>query len=43
LQVPGFKAATRGDIDGNTTLAGQPLSTADITSLAIYIAGLRPP
>jgi cytochrome c553 len=41
LQLQGFKAATRGDIDGLMTSAAQALSAADIELLADYIAGLR--
>jgi cytochrome c553 len=41
LQLRGFKAATRGDIDGLMTSAAQALSDGDIELLADYIAGLR--
>jgi cytochrome c553 len=41
LQLRGFKAATRGDIDGLMTSAAQALSETDIDLLADYIAGLR--
>jgi cytochrome c553 len=39
-QLLEFKAATRGDIDGNMTSAAQPLSDADIDTLAQYAASL---
>jgi len=39
-QLQGFKASTRGDIDGLMTSAAQELSDADIDRLADYIAGL---
>jgi len=39
----GFRAATRGDIDGNMTSAAQPLSDADVDILAEYAASLSPP
>jgi len=42
-QLLKFKAATRGDIDGNMTSAAQPLSDADIYTLARYTASLSPP
>jgi cytochrome c553 len=42
-QLQGFKAATRGDIDGNMTSAAQPLSDSDIDLLAEYISGLSTP
>ena len=41
LQLSGFKAATRGDIDGLMTSAAQGISADDIDVLADYIAGLR--
>lgn len=41
-QLRGFKAATRGDIDGNMTSAAQPLSDADIDLLANYLSTLSP-
>jgi cytochrome c553 len=41
LQLSGFKAATRGDIDGLMTSAAQGISAGDIDVLADYIAGLR--
>jgi cytochrome c553 len=40
VQLRGFKAATRGDIDGLMTSAAQALSESDIDLLAGYIAGL---
>ena len=42
-QLLGFKAATRGDIDGNMTSAAQPLSDADIDTLAQYAASRSTP
>ena len=42
-QLSGFKAGTRGDIDGNMTSAAQPLSDADINILAEYIPSLSTP
>jgi cytochrome c553 len=42
-QLQAFKAATRGDIDGNMTSAAQGLSGADIDLLATYIATLKAP
>lgn len=42
-QMRGFKAATRGDIDGNMTSAAQALSDADIDLLADYLSSLRAP
>ena len=40
-QLRGFKATTRFDMDGQMTSAAQPLSDADIDTLATYLAGLR--
>ena len=40
VQLLGFKAATRFDMDGNMTSAAQPLSEADIETLAAFLAGL---
>ena len=40
VQLKGFKAGTRADIDGNMTAAAQPLSDKDIEVLVDYIAGL---
>lgn len=42
-QLAGFKAATRGDIDGNMTSAAQALSGSDIDLLAAYISSLQTP
>jgi cytochrome c553 len=42
-QLQAFRAATRGDIDGNMTSAAQPLSDSDIDLLAEYISGLSTP
>lgn len=42
-QLRGFKATTRGDIDGLMTSAAQALSDADIDLLADYLAGLKGP
>lgn len=42
-QLQGFKAATRGDIDGNMTSAAQALSESDIDLLAAYISSLQTP
>ena len=36
----GFKAQTASDLDGTMTMAAQPLTAAEIESLAHYIAGL---
>ena len=38
-----FRAATRGDIDGNMTSAAQDLSDKDIDILGDYISGLSTP
>ena len=38
----GFKAQTASDLDGTMTMAAQPLTAAEIESLAHYIAGLTP-
>ena len=40
-QLLGFKAQTRFDMDGNMTSAAQPLSAADIETLATYLGALR--
>ena len=40
-QLRGFKAQTRFDMDGQMTSAAQPLSEADIDTLASYLAGIR--
>ena len=42
-QLRGFRAATRGDIDGNMTSAAEPLSDSDIDLLAEYISGFSTP
>jgi cytochrome c553 len=36
-QMHGFKARTRGDLDGTMTSAAQPLSADDIVSVTDYI------
>ena len=41
MQLRGFKAQTRFDMDGQMTSAAQPLSDADIDTLANYLAALR--
>jgi cytochrome c553 len=41
VQLRGFKAQTRSDIDGNMTSAAQPLTDRDIDVLADYLAGLE--
>jgi len=41
MQLHGFKASTRFDMDGNMTSAAQPLSFADIEILVDYLAGLQ--
>lgn len=40
-QLVGFKAGTRFDMDGNMTSAAQPLTPADIETLASYLSTLR--
>jgi cytochrome c553 len=40
-QLRGFKTQTRFDMDGQMTSAAQPLSDADIDTLANYLAGIR--
>jgi cytochrome c553 len=40
MQLRGFKAQTRADLDGNMTSAAQALSENDIDALVDYIAGL---
>lgn len=40
-QMRGFKARTRGDLDGAMTQAAQPVTDADIEPLADYIAAMR--
>jgi cytochrome c553 len=41
VQLLGFKAQTRFDMDGNMTAAAQALTAADIETLATYLASLR--
>jgi cytochrome c553 len=41
-QLRAYKAQTRTDLDGSMTMAAQPLSAADIESLAYYIAHVGP-
>ena len=41
VQLLGFKAGTRFDMDGNMTAAAQALTPADIEALATYLATLR--
>ena len=43
VQLKGFKAQTRADIDGNMTSAAQALTPQDIEVLADYMAGLGAP
>jgi len=40
VQLRGFKAGTRADIDGNMTSAAQAVSDKDLEVLADYLAGL---
>ena len=40
-QMRGFKARTRGDLDGAMTQAAQPVGDADIEPLADYIGSMR--
>jgi cytochrome c553 len=40
-QLLGFKAGTRFDMDGNMTAAAQPLTPADIETLASWLSTLR--
>lgn len=40
VQLLGFKAGTRFDMDGNMTAAAQPLTAADIETLASYLSTL---
>lgn len=42
-QLRGFKARTRGELDGTMTTAVQPLTDADVENLAHYLASLAPP
>ncbi len=39
-QLRGFKAQTRGELDGSMAMAAQPLSEEDIENLAHYIANV---
>jgi cytochrome c553 len=41
VQLLGFKAGTRFDMDGNMTAAAQALTPADIETLATYLGALR--
>jgi cytochrome c553 len=41
-QLLGFKAATRGDIDGLMTSAAQPLTPVEIDAITDYLASLSP-
>jgi len=41
VQLLGFKAGTRFDMDGNMTAAAQPLTPADIDTLASWLSTLR--
>jgi cytochrome c553 len=41
-QLRGFKAQTRGELDGTMTTAAQPLTAEEIESLVHYIASLPP-
>lgn len=41
VQLRGFKAGTRFDMDGQMSSAAQPLSDADIEILADYLAGMK--
>jgi cytochrome c553 len=40
-QMRGFKARTRGDLDGAMTQAAQPVADGDIEPLADYISSIR--
>jgi len=40
-QMRGFKARTRGDLDGAMTQAAQPVADADIEPLAEYVGSVR--
>ena len=40
-QMRGFKARTRGDLDGAMTQAAQPVADSDIEPLADYISSIR--
>ena len=41
IQLRGFKASTRFDMDGNMTPAAQALSDTDVEILADYLAGMK--
>ena len=41
VQLAGFKAQTRFDMDGNMTSAAQALAPADIEALSAYLSGLQ--
>ena len=41
VQLVGFKAGTRFVMDGNMTAAAQPLTPADIDTLASWLSTLR--
>lgn len=43
VQLRGFKASTRADLDGNMTSAAQALTDKDIEVLVDYLAGLGAP
>jgi cytochrome c553 len=43
VQLRGFRAATRADIDGLMTSAAQPLSDSDIDAVADYVSALEAP
>ncbi len=42
-QLKGFRAGTRGDIDGNMSAAVKDLTDAEIDTLADYVSGLSTP
>ena len=42
-QLQGFRAGTRGDIDGNMSSAVKDLTDAEIAALVDYISGLSTP
>ncbi len=42
VQLRGFKARTRSDLDGNMSSAAQALTDRDIEVLVDYLAGLEP-
>jgi cytochrome c553 len=41
VQLKGFKAGTRADIDGNMTSAAKAVPEPDLDALADYVAGLN--